>query len=162
MPMSKSGHNLALTRWMHSQALVAGHFSRARQDQNVLPAVPPLQRMCPVTFLKSLKRVPPSRVLSPDTKPVGNVQTAISISPAPSRLPDVKSPDKMARFTQRHLHVRNDSKEKVDVLTVADDGAASCPDERGRSTPSPPPLRVLRLGGIVSGEKNVFIAEKSK
>jgi hypothetical protein len=160
VPMSKSGHNIALNRWIRSRAVVAEQFQRSKQllaGPADLP--PPLERVSPSTFRKTLTKAPPSRVLSPDSKPTGNVGISISISPARySRSP---SPDKssMTRQRSQKQKPRKKSAEKrvdeVDVLQV--DSAAS-----STSTPSPPPPPVMRLGGIVRGEKNVFVGEKSE
>lgn len=86
--------------------------------------------------------------------------TAINISAAQfSKLSSTAmSPAKSSSVTQRPLRVNN---KKVERLQVDDDAIVTSLDETSRSTPSPPPV-LMRLGGIVSGGKNVFIGEKSE
>lgn len=156
VPMSKSGHNIALNRWMRSQAVVAEQYCRRKQVLAGPPDFPPaLERISPSTFRKTLTNAPPSRVLSPDSKPAGNVGIAIRISPV-RKSPEPASPQKSSSAKQRSHRFREKiSANRLDVLQV--DSTASPP-----SPPSPPPPRVMRLGGIFSGDKNVFVSEKSE
>ena len=160
VPISDSGHDLLVNRWTQSRAVVAKQYSHVRHGLNSPTAVPPLQRVSPITFRKSLNHAPPSRVLSPDPQPAGNILTAINISAAQfSKLSsNSMSPAKSSSVTQRSLRVNN---KKVERLQVDDDAVVTSLDETSRSTPSPPPI-LMRLGGIISGEKNVFIGEKSE
>jgi hypothetical protein len=158
--MSSSGRDVALNRWMRSQAVVAAaHYSRTKQCGISPTAIPPLQRICPITFRKSLDKAPPSRVFSPDSKPSGSVETAVTISPAHY---SSKPSNALSPYTSPSAsRPRKVERKKVELLQV-DDDAASAASPCERSTPSPPPLAPLRLGGIISGGKNVFVAEKSE
>jgi hypothetical protein len=159
--MSHSGHDLATNRWTSSPAVVAQQYSRTKRVRIASSAIPPLQRMGPVIFRKSLNQAPPSRVLSPDPKPLGDIGTAISISPAHFSKPFL-SPVKFSSATQLGLHARNETISDSEILHVDADSAVLSPQyESSRSTPSPPPL-LFRLGGIVSGERNVFLGEKNQ
>jgi hypothetical protein len=168
VPMSKSGHNVALNRWTQSHAVVAEQYARSKQVRaGPSDFPPPLERISPTSFRKSLVKAPPSRVYSPDVKPTGNVESSISISPALcTSTPVGASPSKFTSGAPRSPHVRKASAENKNAERIVDvlqcDSTTSSPSDRSRSTPSPTPLPVMRLGGIVSGSKNVFVAEKSE
>ena len=164
IPMSQSGHGLALNRWTGSQAVVAQQYSRTKSVHNASSAIPPLEQMSPIIFRKSLNQAPPSRVLSPDPKPLGNIGTAICISPVQfSKFRDLSSPAKSSSASQLGLRVRDETISDAEKLQVDEDSIVLSPQhESSRSTPSPPPPLLFRLGGIVSGDKNLFLGEKSQ
>ena len=159
IPMSSSGRDHALNRWMRSQAVVAAaQYSRTKQHATSPAVIPPLQRISPTTFRKSLNKAPPSRVFSPDSKPSGSVETAVTISSVHySKLPNAPSPYMSPSVASRPLKI---GRKKVELLQVEDETETHGWD---RSTPSPPPLPApLRLGGIINGGKNIFVPEKSE
>jgi hypothetical protein len=149
-------------RWMQSSAVVA-RYSRAKQSASNPATLPPLERMNSPSFRKSLSQAPLSRVLSPDPKPIGNVETALKIGGAlRNKAEDLKTARGCPRIARIPLRI----KRQVGMSQFAEDKCTdncTAPSALGeRSTPSPPPLPVMRLGGIISGDKNVFIAEEKE
>jgi hypothetical protein len=100
--------------------------------------------------------------MSPDSKPSGNILAAINITPANFSEPrNPPIPKVFSNLPKRALPTANKKLHESGPLHVDADITASSPDDSSRSTPSPPPV-LVRLGGIVSGGKNIFIGEKQQ
>jgi hypothetical protein len=100
--------------------------------------------------------------MSPDSKPSGNILAAINITLANFSEPrNPPIPKVFSNLPQRALPTANEKLCESGPLHVDADITASSPDDSSRSTPSPPPV-LVRLGGIVSGGKNIFIGEKQQ